>query len=211
MVYIVDDHCGVRDSLVALLKAARIAAATFAGADELLSALDHLEPGMFLIDVRMPGRNGLELLKEIRERYCYWPAAIMTGHGEIPIAVQSMKLGAMEFLEKPFSPDELEALVHSAMAQLPAAVSKSAQARAAHELLRALSPRQRQVFDGVLEGLTSKEIARQLGISHRTVESYRLDMMRRLGVGGLVELAQLGPMLRELGYDDSGLTGPAFR
>lgn len=187
----------MRASITALLRAIGIACRPFADPEDLLDALGELEPGLFLIDIRMPGRSGIDLLRELRARDCYWPAAVMTGHGEIPIAVQAMKLGAIEFLEKPFDDEVLEEVINIGFRQLPAAIARSEHGRAAHQLAASLSFRQRQVFDGVADGLTSKEIAKKLGISHRTVESYRLEMMKKLGVHSLVDLLELKPFLRE--------------
>ena len=181
-----------------MLGATGIPSRPFASAEDVLDELARLAPGVFLVDIRMAGRSGIELLGELRQRDCYWPAAIMTGHGDIPLAVQAMKLGAIEFLEKPFNSEELDRVISSGLGQLPAAVQRSERCRAARRLAASLSPRQWQVFDGVVEGLTSKEIAMRLGISHRTVESYRLEMMNKLGLRSLVDLVELKPFLQEL-------------
>jgi FixJ family two-component response regulator len=194
-VYVVDDDRGIRTSLVTLLNAADIAARPFAEPQDLLDELDRLSAGLFLIDVRMPGMNGIELLAEVRARDCYWPAAIMTAHGEIPLAVSAMKLGAIEFLEKPFSNASLEEVIAVGLRQLPEAAAQSARRKTARRVLAGLSPRQRQVFEGVVRGHTSKEIAKYHGLSHRTVESYRQDMMNKLGVNQLVDLLELKPFL----------------
>lgn len=193
-VYVVDDDRGVRTSLVTLLHAVGITARPFAEPKDLLDELDHLAAGLFLIDVRMPGMTGLELLASVRARDCYWPAAIMTAHGEIPLAVSAMKLGAIEFLEKPFSETVLRELIETGMRQLPEAAALSRRRKAARRLSR-LSTRQKQVFQGVVNGLTSKEIAKRHGLSHRTVESYRQDIMNKLGVTQLVDLLELKPFL----------------
>jgi two-component system response regulator FixJ len=178
-----------------LLNAADIPARPFAEPRDLLDELEHLPAGVFLIDVRMPGLSGIELLAELRAQDCYWPAAIMTAHGEIPLAVSAMKLGAIEFLEKPFSDALLQEVIATGLRQLPEAAALSARRKAARRLLAGLSPRQRQVFEGVVGGFTSKEIAKRHGLSHRTVESYRQDMMNKLGVTQLVDLLELKPFL----------------
>ena len=135
-----------------------------------------------------------------RPSHPHWTgmAAIMTGHGEIPLAVQAIELGAIAFLEKPFSHQSLSSTVLKGQARLPKAIAKSARFRAARQLGASLSPRQREVFDGVVEGLTSKEIARRHGLSHRTVESYRVDMMNKLGGGTLLDLLELKAALAEI-------------
>lgn len=196
-VYVVDDDRSIRASLVALLNMMGVQARPFVNAADLLDALDSLDPGLLLLDIRMPGTSGIDLLQQLRARHCCWPVAIMTGHGEIPLAVRAVKLGAIEFLEKPFSSDALEGVVRAGLAQLPASVVRSRRAKAAAGLGDLLSPRQRQVFDGVVEGLTSKEIAKRYGLSPRTVESYRLDMMKKLGVERLIELVELKASLME--------------
>ena len=194
-VYVLDDDRGVRTSLVTLLNAEGIQARPFAGGQDLL---EDLAPGVLLIDVRLQTCSGLDVLVELHKRDCFWPVAIMTGHGEIPLAVQSMQLGAFAFLEKPFSHQMLSETILKGRALLPRAVAKSERFQAARRLNASLSRRQREVFDGVVEGLTSKEIARRHGLSHRTVESYRIDMMNKLGCANLLELLELKAALAEI-------------
>lgn len=197
LVYIVDDDQGVRVSLVTLLTAYGMQPRPFADGQDLLAEFDMLVPGNFLIDLRMPSLSGIDLLAAIRERNCFWPAAIMTAHGEIPLAVRAMRLGAIEFLEKPFTASALEQVLLAGFAQLPQAIAKSERYDAVRRVASSLSPRQMQVFEGVVTGLTSKEIALRHGLSHRTVESYRTDMMSKLGVGSLMELLELKFLLQE--------------
>jgi two-component system, LuxR family, response regulator FixJ len=197
MVYVVDDDRGIRTSLATLLAAFGMQARPFADGQDVLAELDMLAPGHFLIDLRMPSISGIDLLAAMRERDCFWPAAIMTAHGEIPLAVRAMRLGATEFLEKPFTASALEQALLMGFAQLPQAIAKSERYKAARRIVSSLSPRQMQVFEGVVAGLTSKEIALRHGLSHRTVESYRTDMMSKLGVGSLMELLELKFLLRE--------------
>lgn len=191
----------MRTSISVLLRAFGMPVRPFVSSEDLLDELERLAPGVLLLDIRMPGLGGIELLRELRARDCFWSAVVMSGHGEIPIAVEAIKLGAIEFLEKPFGDEELERAVRAGIDQLPGAVTTSIQRRAARRLFTSLSPRQREVFEGVAQGLTSKEIAQRLGISHRTVESYRLDMMNKLGTSSLVDLIELKPFLRELRSD----------
>ncbi len=201
-VYVVDDDQGIRISISTLLSALSIRVKSFADADDLLDHWERLEPGIILLDIQMPGRNGLDLLRELRARDCHWPTAVITAHGAIPLAVRAMKLGAIEFLEKPFTQAQLEGAIRDGLAYLPAAAIKSVRYRRARQLSYALTPRQRQIFDGVADGLSNKEIARNLGISHRTVEAYRMDMMNRLGLQNLMELIELKPILAEIERDD---------
>lgn len=195
-VFVVDDDRSIRTSLVMLLTAQGIEPRPFAEAADVLSELDFLAPGCFLIDLRMPSMSGIDFLEILRERDCLWPAAIMTAHGEIPLAVRAMRLGAIEFLEKPFSAAALEQVLQTAFAQLPEAVARSDRYRAARRVISALSARQLQVFEGVAAGMTSKEIALKHGLSHRTVESYRTDMMVKLGASSLRDLMELKILLR---------------
>lgn len=197
-VYVVDDDQGVRISISALLSAAGIQVKSFADPDYLLDHWEELPPGVILLDIQMPGHDGLDLLTELRARDCHWPTAVITAHGAIPLAVRAMKLGAIEFLEKPFTQAQLEAAIAEGMIGLPAAADKSVAYRRARQLSHALTPRQRQIFDGVADGLSNKEIARNLGISHRTVEAYRMDMMNRLGLQNLMEIMELKPILAEI-------------
>ena len=200
-VYVVDDDRGMRASLTALIGAMKMKVRPFASALDLLDEIDLIEPGVLLIDERMPELNGIDFLAKLRQQDCHWPAIIMTGHGEIPLAVRAIKLGAFDFLEKPFTDDTLEKVVRVGFDRLPTAIAKSNNMRTARKVTTLLSPRQRQIFDGVTDGLTSKEIAKEIGISHRTVESYRLDMMNKLGMRTIVELLEVKSVLQALEYD----------
>lgn len=196
-VYVVDDDRGIRTSLVTLLTAYGMQARPFANGEDFLDEFDMLAPGSFLIDVRMPSISGIDLLAAIRGRDCFWPCVIMTAHGEVPLAVRAMRLGAIEFLEKPFTSSALEQVLLACFEQLPGSIAKSERYKAARRIVSSLSPRQKQVFEGVIGGFTSKEIALRHGLSHRTVESYRTDMMSKLGVSSLMELLELKFLLQE--------------
>ena len=193
IVYVLDDEAAVRISLVMLLTASAFRAQPFASTDDLLNALPYLEPGCFVMDVRLPGRSGIDALAALREQDCHWPVIIMTGHGDISVAVRAMKLAASDFLEKPFSDARLQGALTDAFAGLHEAVRRSEQARNARLVLSRLSARERQVFDGVISGRTSKEIAIKYGLSHRTVEAYRSQMMLKLQVENSGDLFQLVP------------------
>lgn len=191
IVYVVDDDQAVRISLVALLTASGLRSRPFATADDFLDTLSGLEPGCVLLDVRMPGRSGIELLAALREQDCYWPAIVMTGHGEISIAVKAMKLAASDFLEKPFTDARLQEALSDAFAGMSKSVAKSQLVQRARRLLSKLSAREQQVFDGVVFGKTSKEIGLECGLSPRTVEAYRAHMMMKLHAQNTRELLQL--------------------
>jgi two-component system response regulator FixJ len=163
--------------------------AYMAGAD-LLADLENLPPGCLLLDIRMPGLDGLALLGELAKRQIGWPAIIMTGHGDLPAAIKSIRLGAVDFLEKPFSDEALFAALHRSFLLL----DKLAPQRAAVEAQRRvelLSSREREVFSGLVAGKPTKQIALDLELSPRTVEMHRSRLMRRLGVLHLTELLTL--------------------
>lgn len=180
-IYIIDDDRDVRVSLVMHCRAMDVAAIPFVGAAEFLDDLPFLEPGGVLVDLRMPGMSGLDLLAAMRARDCFWPTVMITGHGDVAAAVNAMKLGAIDFLQKPFSDEDLEAALEECAKRLPEALQRSIGARASRQAMATLSRRERDVFEGVTAGLTNKEIAARLGVSHRTVESYRMSMMAKLG------------------------------
>lgn len=190
-VYIIDDDKDVRLSLVMLCRAMGIEVRPFRAAQDFLDELPFLEAGPLLVDLRMPDISGLDLLAALRKQDCFWPAAVITGHGDIAAAVQAMKLGAIDFLEKPFTDTDLEAVVQECTRRVPRAVLISHRARTKRKLLERLTPREREVFDGVVAGQTSKEIAARLALSPRTVESYRQTMMAKLGAQRLHDLLAL--------------------
>ncbi|HYZ47881.1 MAG TPA: response regulator [Sphingomonas sp.] len=187
-VYVIDDDRDIRSSLVLLLRASGLAARAFGRGEDFLDELDFLQPGCVLLDLRMPEMSGLELLAELRRRDCHWPVVVITGHGDISLAVRAVKLGAIEFLEKPFGEDELKTALGEAFRRLEEAALKSKHSRAARQALDRLTTRERQVFEGVVRGQTSKEIASNLSLSPRTVESYRLTMMRKLKAQSMYDL-----------------------
>jgi two-component system response regulator FixJ len=197
VVYVLDDDSGVRVSLVELLRSRGIETRPFAQAEDLLAEIDHLEPGIFLIDVRLGSMSGLDVLPELARRDCMWPVAIITAHGDVPLAVQAVRAGAFDFLEKPFTGTALKAVIDRGMALLPEAAERSRRRQRGRRLILSLSKRQRQVFEGVVEGLTSKEIAIRLGLSHRTVEAYRQDMTAKLGTQSVADLFELKAVLAE--------------
>lgn len=187
-VYIIDDDKDVRFALVVHCRAMEVFARPFVSAADFLDELPYLEPGAVFVDLRMPDLSGLDLLAAMRERDCYWPTVLITGHGDIAAAVQAMKLGAIDFLQKPFPDEDFEAALQACMKRLPDAIQRSLRARASRRSLATLTPREREVMEGVVAGETSKEIAARLGLSHRTVESYRLSMMAKLGAQRLHDL-----------------------
>lgn len=160
-------------------------------AEDLIADLDWIASvDCIIADVRLPGMDGLELLEFVTDRYPTTPIVIMTGHGDIPMAVKAIKDGAFDFIEKPFAPERLEEIVAAALARKPRPRT-SLDARDAENTLSRLTPRQVEIVDLIAEGLTSKEIALRLGMSFRTVDTHRARIMEKLQVNSLAELLRL--------------------
>ena len=190
-IYVVDDDEAIRRSLSFLLKTSGYAVRLFEGGTVFLKEAAGLEPGCVLLDVRMPDIDGLEVQRELRARGIMLPVVIMTGHGDIDMAVAAMKAGASEFIEKPFEKAALLGCVEAA--RLLSAADRGAGARAedARARLNALTDRERDVLDGLVEGLPNKTIAFDLGISPRTVEIHRANLMQKLEVKSLAEALRI--------------------
>ncbi len=163
----------------------------FSSAEDFIADLDWIASvDCIIADVRLPGMDGLELLDFIAERYPVAPMIIMTGHGDIPMAVKAIKDGAFDFIEKPFTPERLEDIVAAALAARPR-VRSLLDVKDAENTLNRLTPRQAEIVDLIAEGLTSKEIAVRLGMSFRTVDTHRARIMEKLQVNSLAELLRL--------------------
>lgn len=193
-VHVVDDDGAMRRSLSVLLDAAGYRVEEHPDAESLLGALDRIEAGCVLADVRMPGVDGIEMLGLIRASGSTVRVVVMTGHGDVATAVRAMRLGAWDFLEKPFPAPLLLQSVGTAILRGPVSDDVEVLARAFAEQVSHLSPRERDVFERVLLGRTNKEIAGELDISPRTVETYRAKLMTKTGcdcVQSLVRMAVL--------------------
>jgi two-component system response regulator FixJ len=190
-VYIIDDEQEVRVALNLELRAAGIPARPFGSAADFLEEVPHLAPGCLLLDIRMPGKNGIELLAELAHRDVRWPTVMMTGHAEVVTAVQAMKLGAIEFLEKPFGAEALHSALDRGFAALDSAARRNGTRSHSLAALETLTPRELEVLRLVAEGATSKVIAARLGLSHRTVEMHRANMMRKMGAATLIDLVRM--------------------
>ena len=191
IVYVIDDDDAMRDSLSFLLDSSGYSVTLFDDAQRFLDALPGLAFGCVLSDVRMPGIDGIELLKLMKAQHSPFPILIMTGHGDVPLAVEAMKLGAVDFLEKPFEDDRLVAMIESAIRQAEPAVKIEALSQEIAARVASLSPRERQVMDGLVAGLSNKLIAREYDISPRTIEVYRANVMTKMQAGSLSELVRL--------------------
>jgi two-component system response regulator FixJ len=190
-VYVIDDDEAMRDSLNFLLDSTGFDVVLFESAQIFLDALPDLAFGCVLSDVRMPGIDGIELLKRMKARNSPLPIVIMTGHGDIPLAVEAMKLGAVDFLEKPFDDDRLVAMIETAIRRAEPAAKSEALTQDLVARVATLSPRERQVMDGLIAGLSNKLIARDYDISPRTIEVYRANVMTKMQANSLSELVRL--------------------
>jgi two-component system response regulator FixJ len=190
-VYVIDDDEAMRDSLNFLLDSAGLEVTLFENAQQFLDALPRLDFGCVVSDVRMPGIDGIELLKRMKAGQSKFPILIMTGHGDVPLAVEAMKLGAVDFLEKPFEDDRLTSMIEAAIRQAKPTVKDDAVTQDIAARIATLSPRERQIMEGLIAGLSNKLIARDYDISPRTIEVYRANMMTKMQAGSLSELVRL--------------------
>jgi len=190
LVYIVDDDDAVRDSLEALLLAEGFNVQGFASAEALLADGDPAAVGCCLMDVRMPGKDGLTLLGELGDDGVTMPIIVMTGHGDVPMAVKAMKLGAIDFIEKPFDTGVMLNLVRSALQRTPAKPKAAIDPELLSHLQR-LTPREREVLDHLVAGQSNKEVGRALGISPRTVEIHRARLMEKMRADSLADLVRM--------------------
>ncbi|NWG23574.1 MAG: response regulator [Pseudorhodoplanes sp.] len=199
VVHIIDDDEAVRDSLKFLLETAGITARSYESASAFLEASPRDSAGCIITDVRMPGLTGIDLLKRLKELGNDTPVIVITGHGDVPLAVEAMKAGAADFIEKPFSDDVILNVIHTSLKKSRGASEDHSRAAIAKRA-DALSARERQVLDGLLSGLPNKSIAIDLGISARTVEVYRANVMTKMGAKSFSELVRMA-VIAGLGSD----------
>src|ERR1700688_1226900 len=190
-VYVIDDDEAMRDSLDFLLGAADFHVRLFESAQNFLDTLSTVDFGCVVSDVRMPDIDGIELLKRLKAGGSLFPVVIMTGHGDVPLAVEAMKLGAVDFLEKPFEDDRLIGMIETALRQAAPGVKSEAISLEIQSRIASLSPRERQVMDGLIAGHSNKLIAREYDISPRTIEVYRANVMTKMQAASLSELVRL--------------------
>src|SRR5580704_10869773 len=193
VVHIIDDDAAVRRALVRLLRSMGFTAMTYETAQAVLDDAATLSSGCILLDLQMPGMDGIELLGRLGELGVDLPVIVVTGHGDVPTAVRAMKAGAVDFIEKPIDETQLFAAIDAALAEKKFAVRDRAVAGAT-ERLALLSPRERQVLEAIAIGRPSKLIAYDLGISVRTVEVHRAHMLDRLGVHNVAEAIRIAVM-----------------
>ena len=193
IVHVVDDDAAVRRALVRLLRSEGLVAVAYETALAVLNAAPSLSSGCILLDLQMPGMDGLELLARLGELGIELPVIVVTGHGDVPTAVRAMKAGAVDFIEKPIDETQLFAAIDAALAEKKFAVRDRVVAGAT-ERMALLSPRERQVLEAIAVGRPSKLIAYDLGISVRTVEVHRAHMLDRLGVRNMAEAIRIAVM-----------------
>lgn len=204
LVHLIDDDDEVRRSLVFLLRSAGIKAVAYDSAKAFLDALTDDHTGCIVTDVRMPAMTGIELLKSLRELGVTLPVIVMTGHGDVPLAVEAMKAGALDFLEKPFDDENLLASVRYAIRRGRENADRDADRLEYRRRIGTLSGREHDVFGGLVAGHPNKIIAHLLGISPRTVEIYRANVMTKMNAASLSELVRMAMIARAA---DDELTG----
>lgn len=191
IVHLVDDDEAIRRSAGFMLKTSGYQVKTYASGVELLKEGKELSPGCILLDVRMPEMDGLQVQRALQERGIGHPVIVMTGHGDVGVAVQAMKAGAVDFIEKPFEKAVLLSAIEEGFGRIEQAGRSRARAEEAHVRLQALTPRERDVLEGLVRGHPNKTIAYDLDISPRTVEIHRANLMSKLGVASLSEALRI--------------------
>lgn len=189
-VYIIDDDDAARQSLEFLLKSHKLTVQAYESAIAFLETLPNISSGCVITDVRMPGMSGIELLKRLRSLTHPVPVIVITGHGDVPLAVEAMKYGAEDFLEKPFDDELLLSAVHSALNRVKKGGKREAEREEILNKLATLSTRERQVLEGLVAGNPNKVIAFDLSISPRTVEIYRANVMTKMAAASLSDLVR---------------------
>jgi RNA polymerase sigma factor (sigma-70 family) len=189
-VLVVDDDPSMRKALERLCKSEGLKVKAFASAREFLSQWSPVSPACLLLDVRMPGLNGLELQAEMAKRQIRTPIVFITGHGDIPLSVRAMKAGAVDFLTKPFHNRNLVGALRDALAKDVSTEESQAEKELVQRRLETLTPRERQVFELVVKGLLNKMIASELGASEQTIKVHRYRLMDKMQVDSVAELVQ---------------------
>ncbi len=191
IVHLVDDDEAIRRSAGFMLKTSGFQVRTYVSGVELLKDARELAPGCILLDVRMPEMDGLQVQAALKERGIGFPVIVMTGHGDVGVAVQAMKAGAVDFIEKPFEKAVMLSAIEEGFARIEQAGRGRARAVEAQTRLQALTPRERDVLEGLVRGHPNKTIAYDLDISPRTVEIHRANLMSKLGVASLSEALRI--------------------
>ena len=191
LVHLVEDDDSVRRSVGFMLKTSGFAVQSYGSGTDLLKQAKSLARGCILLDIRMPGMDGLEVQQALKDNGVSLPVIIMTGHGDVPLSVKAMKAGAIDFIEKPFEKAVLLSALEQGFGSLQRSDDARERTKSARIRLRVLTPREREVLDGLADGLPNKTIAYDLRISPRTVEIHRANLMTKLGVRSLSEALRL--------------------
>ena len=209
-VHVIDDDEAARHSLAFLLRSARIFVKTYDSAAAFLNIASDVKTGCIITDVRMPEISGIELLKRLKELKIGVPVIIITGHGDVPLAVEAMKFGAVDFLEKPFDDEVMLTVVRAALNKQDGDSKRQAERAEIESRLAALSNRERDVLNGLVAGHANKQIAYDLGISPRTVEIYRANLMTKMQAASLSDLVRMALItgILESGSDAGGPQAP---
>ncbi len=198
IVHVVDDDPAVRDSLAFLLDTAGLVSRTYDSAVALLAEAARLAPGCIVTDVRMPEMNGLEMVRKLAEMGVRHPVIVMTGHADVPLAIEAVRAGVKDFIEKPFDDEALLASVRAALADRAGTAEREGQEAEVRERIASLSTRERQVLDGLVAGHANKVIAYDLEISPRTVEVYRANVMTKMQARSLSELVRMSMLAQRV-------------
>jgi two-component system response regulator FixJ len=204
VIYVVDDDEAVRQSLEFLLKTAGMKVRGFDSAKSFLAVLPEVGSGCIITDVRMPDVTGIDLLRKVKESGIDIPVIVITGHGDIALAVEAMKIGAVDFLEKPFDDDALLDAVRASLTRTADTALRNAELTEINDKLAGLSNRERQVLEGLVAGKANKVIAFDLGISPRTVEIYRANLMTKMAANSLSDLVRMAMMTGILEHGGKG-------
>jgi two-component system, LuxR family, response regulator FixJ len=199
VVHVIDDDQAMRESLAFLLSTVGLEVQTYESAVAFLKVAREVDAGCVITDVRMPELSGVDLLRQLRELKLAIPVIVITGHGDVPLAVEAMKIGALDFLEKPFDDEVLLASVRSALSQLDQDQKRRAERGEIEARLASLSNRERDVLEGLVAGHANKQIAYDLGISPRTIEIYRANLMTKMQAASLSDLVRMALVAGILG------------
>lgn len=191
IIHVVDDDPAIRDSLAFLLDTAGLVSRTYESAAALLAQAENLASGCIVTDVRMPEMNGLEMVRRLSEMGVRHPVIVMTGHADVPLAIEAVRAGVKDFIEKPFDDEALLSSIRSALAEQAGTAERAGQDAEVRDRLASLSARERQVLEGLVAGRANKVIAYDLEISPRTVEVYRANVMTKMQARSLSELVRM--------------------